>query len=99
MLVELDLPGGQGLPGLAGRFGDPGSTWCPECRYVKGSIDGHFEVGRRPVALPLRSSVRLWFERVATGVWVEHHRGPTRRQYAGECRAPGRTVEVVPRSA
>ena len=71
----------------------------PKCRSASRSIAGRLRVGRRPVALPLRSSARLRLGRVVTGVWVEHHRGPTRRPYAGECRAPGRTVEVVPRSA
>jgi hypothetical protein len=49
--------------------------------------------------LPLRGSLRLSLERVVTGVWVEHHRGSTRRPCAGESRAPGRTLDVVRRSA
>jgi hypothetical protein len=50
-------------------------------------------------ALLPRSSLGLSLERVVTGVWVEHHRGSTRRQCAGESRTPGRTLDVVRRSA
>jgi hypothetical protein len=49
--------------------------------------------------LPLRSSLGLSLQRVVTGVWVEHHRRSTHRQHAGESRAPGRTLDVVRRSA
>ena len=45
------------------------------------------------------SSLGLSLERVVTGVWVEYHRGPTRRQPAGHSRAPGRRLDVVRRSA
>ena len=61
---------------------------------------GAYVVLLRPgVPSPLRSSLELSLERVATGVWVEHHRGSTRRQCAGESRAPGRIFNVVRRSA
>jgi hypothetical protein len=49
--------------------------------------------------LPPRSSLGLSLLRVVTGVWVEHHRGSTHRRHAGESRAPGRTLDVVRRSA
>ena len=35
-------------------------------------------VGQFGEYLSLRSSLELSLERVATGVWVEHHRGSTR---------------------
>ena len=47
----------------------------------------------------LRSLLELSLERVVTGVWVEYHWGPTRRQPAGYSRAPGRRLDVVRRSA
>jgi len=50
-------------------------------------------------ALLADGSLELSLERVVTGVWVEHHRGSTRRQCAGDSRTPGRTFDVVRRSA
>jgi len=66
---------------------------------VNGSRYGLLQVILRPGTLPLRISLGLSLKRVVTGVWVEHHRGSTRRQCAGESRAPGRTLDVVRRSA
>src|SRR5271169_4507178 len=43
------------------------------------------------------SSLGLSLQRVATGVWVEHHRGSTHRQPVGYSRAPGRRLDVVRR--
>jgi hypothetical protein len=63
------------------------------------SFEGRLQVILRPDTLPLRSSLGLSLVRVVTGVWVEHHRGSTRRQCAGESRAPGRTLDFVQRSA
>ena len=67
----LDMGGAIGGISRAlagGRHADP-STGASESSFDR--------------SVPLGKSLELSLRRVATGVWVEYHRGPTRRQPAG----------------